>query len=603
MREANKNGIVLTRKGIEFMAICCMLILVLSTSMYSNNVKGDFFTVIELKEKFALGDTIRLCPGEKPKIPKEKNQILDPARVGWYNYLATESIDALLKTKDENGVVINTKTIHLLVIDDGTCDVDYDGIMDQVDTCLNSYENEDRDGDGICDFHDNCPAIANADQKDTDKDDIGDVCDRDGINDRDDDGVVNSLDNCISKYNPFQEDHNQNGIGDFCEDSSGDSDYDKIPDSEDPCPQQRDNIDYDNDGICDYTDNCVLEANPDQIDSDGDGFGDVCDIFDNRPKDTDKNGIADKLEDKTKDSDGDGILDYLDEEDSNPCNDFKVSVSPVSLALCTSGEGHITVVDYPLNQVIDQCRVVWSTGESTHQVSVSKAGLYTATVTDTHGCTSTVSCEVSSKPDNDGLKAILKENGYLFVKGSYSTISDADKKQKVSNDDLLTNKCKAQNLSFEYEGTSYSVRDVIEYALSIMEKDETLSTSYYTDGFDCSNSEEDNFSMSSFFDAANLDQSNLSVYLFEDMAAVKVRTYLQKGAEGSEKILVDGDVNIFEIYRYYKKDGQLFEKSFMDFAKLSRSLPYEDMMYGSNIICASHIIMLSKEFEELEDKE
>ncbi len=35
----------------------------------------------------------------------------------------------------------------------------------------------DSDGDGVPDAVDNCPVVANADQMDTDNDDIGDVCD------------------------------------------------------------------------------------------------------------------------------------------------------------------------------------------------------------------------------------------------------------------------------------------------------------------------------------------------------------------------------------------------------------------------------------------
>src|SRR5439155_7997661 len=35
----------------------------------------------------------------------------------------------------------------------------------------------DTDGDGICDFEDNCPNVANCDQKDSDLDGLGDACD------------------------------------------------------------------------------------------------------------------------------------------------------------------------------------------------------------------------------------------------------------------------------------------------------------------------------------------------------------------------------------------------------------------------------------------
>jgi hypothetical protein len=48
----------------------------------------------------------------------------------------------------------------------------------------------DRDGDGVEDMFDNCLAVANADQRDTDADDFGNRCDQDLNND----GKVNSLD-------------------------------------------------------------------------------------------------------------------------------------------------------------------------------------------------------------------------------------------------------------------------------------------------------------------------------------------------------------------------------------------------------------------------
>lgn len=58
--------------------------------------------------------------------------------------------------------------------------------------------NIDRDFDGIQDDRDNCVAIPNADQLDTDGDGLGDVCD----GDIDNDGILNERDNC--RYIPVR---------------------------------------------------------------------------------------------------------------------------------------------------------------------------------------------------------------------------------------------------------------------------------------------------------------------------------------------------------------------------------------------------------------
>ena len=57
----------------------------------------------------------------------------------------------------------------------------------------------DTDGDGLLDFEDNCPKVANPDQKDSDGDGVGDACD-----------------NCPFVANPDQADSAGNGVGDAC---------------------------------------------------------------------------------------------------------------------------------------------------------------------------------------------------------------------------------------------------------------------------------------------------------------------------------------------------------------------------------------------------
>jgi hypothetical protein len=107
----------------------------------------------------------------------------------------------------------------------------------------------DSDGDGVRDSRDNCPALANADQRDKDRDGVGDACD----SDRDGDNVANDRDNCPDTTNRNQSDSDRDGLGDAC----------------DP--------DRDGDGRANTQDNCADAANANQRDSDGDGVGDACD--------------------------------------------------------------------------------------------------------------------------------------------------------------------------------------------------------------------------------------------------------------------------------------------------------------------------------------
>jgi hypothetical protein len=87
----------------------------------------------------------------------------------------------------------------------------------------------DADGDSVAECIDNCPGMSNADQRDTDEDDIGDACDP--CTDRDGDGwgdtflepacPLNGRDNCPTVFNPDQTDSDSDLVGDPCDSCSG----------------------------------------------------------------------------------------------------------------------------------------------------------------------------------------------------------------------------------------------------------------------------------------------------------------------------------------------------------------------------------------------
>lgn len=80
-------------------------------------------------------------------------------------------------------------------------------------------------------------------QNDNDADGVGNPCDR--RRDHDADGIKDSTDNCLTIVNTDQMNHDGDSYGDACD------------------------TDDDNDGVLDTVDNCPLVANPDQLDSNG----------------------------------------------------------------------------------------------------------------------------------------------------------------------------------------------------------------------------------------------------------------------------------------------------------------------------------------------
>jgi hypothetical protein len=130
---------------------------------------------------------------------------------------------------------------------------------------LASDPSDDYDKDLIINSTDNCPALANANQTDSDLDDSGDACD-----------------NCPLDANSDQEDADGDGTGDVCDD---DDDNDGVLNSTDNCPQKPNGPEL---GICTAgtivkdpcrtSDVCGVGGfcSMSQEDTDGDGLGDAC---------------------------------------------------------------------------------------------------------------------------------------------------------------------------------------------------------------------------------------------------------------------------------------------------------------------------------------
>lgn len=157
--------------------------------------------------------------------------------------------------------------------------------------------------------------------------------------DDDNDGILDVDDNCPLVGNANQLDTDGDGIGDVCD------------------------MDDDGDGILDSVDNCPLTVNLDQADADNDGIGDICDT------DLDNDGVlnADDLCDNTPDN---AVVDVTGcTVFSLPANNFSILTAGETCISSNNGSVSISALEN-----LNYTAVI--TGPTTETVTFSETGRF-----------------------------------------------------------------------------------------------------------------------------------------------------------------------------------------------------------------------------------
>ena len=277
----NNNGFALTAAGNTFAVATAQLFRANGGRTYVSSNAFDDYTTTDAN-----------ADGRTDSVDWTANMVLAALFSGGTSDLAAADFAAAVANDADNDGFDDRGSDNCLALAEAAqVDTDGDGPGDACDTCPNDAAN-DADLDGVCGNFDNCPIIANTNQLNSDADLLGDLCDTcpfDNANDVDGDLVCGDIDNCPTNANPLQADADVDGIGDACDLS--DTDGDGTADNIDGCPLDVGKIalgacgcgtadtDTDSDTVADCIDNCPLVSNAGQGDLfTAGGFGDACDV-------------------------------------------------------------------------------------------------------------------------------------------------------------------------------------------------------------------------------------------------------------------------------------------------------------------------------------